>query len=499
MTWDAYADIPNYSPGEWADGYVLPIGFLGTANPISDEHGETLIWWFPSNDTNPPVLSNQNPAPDEINVPRDTNITLEITDVSDGVNKDSVIITIDGYKAWDNDAYQAGFDGYKEIITDGFRYVIDPYVDFNSYELVTMRVQAQDNAIEPNSLDAYYYFRIEDYEPPVLEGQNPSPGQTDINPATNIVLEIIDLGSGVDQSSVVLTVDGYVAWIGDTQQPGFTVTKDTIIDGYRYTINPDNNFPDFKWIVVDVYAEDNPAPIANVLDTSYQFKTWDITAPFLTGLYPAENSTKNPRDGYIAFDVVDIESSTIGVSIDAYVDGYLVFDGSTGTFLSPFDDPGSSFTPGTYDGYDGYRVILQKTSDFSSYQLVSIRVVAEDFSGNPLDYTYTFRIEDFEPPTYKVSSVFPPPGTTERDPSTPVEIEIYDKGSGVNPFSINAWISNVHAYDGYTGFASGFDGSITAIMVDGYDGYRIIVNKLSPYPSADTVTVEIYAKDNEGN
>jgi hypothetical protein len=119
---------------------------------------------------------------------------------------------------------------------------------------------------------------------PVLQNLNPASGEPAASIGANVVLEIVDIHTGVAASTVILTVGGTVAWTGDTQQAGFVVTKETIPDGFRYTINPDALFPENSTITIEVYAEDLVSP-PNVLDTSYTFDTV-APAPVLTPVTP---------------------------------------------------------------------------------------------------------------------------------------------------------------------------------------------------------------------
>lgn len=96
-----------------------------------------------------------------------------------------------------------------------------------------------------------------DTTPPALILLRPRNGASDVLANSNILLEIWDTDTGVDLSSVVITINGVVAWAGDTQQTGFIVTKAVIpVGGIRYDINPDSDFPYSSMVVVLVEADD---------------------------------------------------------------------------------------------------------------------------------------------------------------------------------------------------------------------------------------------------
>lgn len=96
------------------------------------------------------------------------------------------------------------------------------------------------------------------------------------------------------------------------------------------------------------------------------------------------------NDTNISFNVLDDASGVVQNSIDAYVDGDLALSNST--FISPFDGPNSSISVVTIDGYDGYNVVLDRSSDFIFEGTKTVRVLANDAYGNTLDDTFTFDI-----------------------------------------------------------------------------------------------------------
>lgn len=112
-----------------------------------------------------------------------------------------------------------------------------------------------------------------DFDPPYLQNQNPAALQTEVVVDTNIDLEVVDDFSGVDDSTVIITINGTIAWTGDAQQPGFSITKSVASpNGYKYEINPDAVFNAGSFVTVEVYAEDfQTVPSVNVMNTFYQF------------------------------------------------------------------------------------------------------------------------------------------------------------------------------------------------------------------------------------
>lgn len=91
---------------------------------------------------------------------------------------------------------------------------------------------------------------------PTLIMLRPKHEESGVRLDSNILLEVWDMGTGVDASTVVINVNEVVAWTGDAQQTGFAVTKTVLANRIRYEINPDSNFKPTEFVRVDVTADD---------------------------------------------------------------------------------------------------------------------------------------------------------------------------------------------------------------------------------------------------
>lgn len=89
-------------------------------------------------------------------------------------------------------------------------------------------------------------------------------------------------------------------------------------------------------------------------------------------------------------------------------------------------------------------------------------------------------------------------GLDDVGKNTLTKIDIYDTQSVVDPTTIDAYINGVSVYSGVSGY-NGTSSSISATTVDGYNGYRLIIDKETSYSSGQSVSVQINAKDNKGN
>ncbi len=108
----------------------------------------------PQPDTNAPYITNLNPADGQVDVPVDTNISLNIIDIGAGVNEGSIQMMINGQ------------DVTGDLIISGnptnYAVVYDPPVDFSFGETIIVQVGVADLANPPNPMDEVIYtFTIE--------------------------------------------------------------------------------------------------------------------------------------------------------------------------------------------------------------------------------------------------------------------------------------------------------------------------------------------------
>ncbi|MGD9209333.1 MAG: hypothetical protein PVI90_01085 [Desulfobacteraceae bacterium] len=431
-------------------------------------------------DTDPPVLSNLSPDDSDINVPVDTTISLDITDVDSGVDVSSVDISVEGVYAWHNDSQQTGFSVVKSSITDGYRYVITPDVSFGSYQTVDVDVYAEDLATTPNVLDTAYSFRTVDTEAPYLTNRDPAPDETGVSVSTTVSLDILDVGDGVDVDSVVIEVDSVVAWQNDAQQTGFSVVKSSVTDGYRYVITPDTAFDPYVYVTIDVYADDL-ATTPNTLDTSYSFQTADSDAPILDNLSPNDSDINVPVDTTISLDILDIDSGVDVDSVSIKVEGVYAWQNDV-------EQTGFSVvkTSVTY----GYRYVITPDTSFGSYQTVDIDVYAEDSAPTPnvLDTAYSFRTVDTEAPY--LANHDPAPDETGVSPLTSIYLDVLDDGDPLNASSVVITIDGTIAWQ-----SDALQNSYTGSKTTQPKGYRYALTPPTPLPMSSLIEVSVQAAD----
>ena len=118
---------------------------------------------------------------------------------------------------------------------------------------------------------------------------------------------------------------------------------------------------------------------------------------------PEPNETGAPIDALVSVDISD--PSGVGIdtaATDVYVNAVLAYDGGGSGFQAGFDGPGSATSA---PDANTLRVVIDPTSNFTSEQLVTIRVVSDDTgAGQPLDSQYTFTTADVAEPQVLAAS-----------------------------------------------------------------------------------------------
>lgn len=494
------------------DNAVWAVGYSGTPQAqIFFWNGST--WALQDDDTagggnyaifglNPdfeaPVLANQNPAPLDTDVDVDTNIYLELTDVGTGINALSVVLTVNGDTAWTGDAAQPGFAVTKTPIANGYSYSINPTARLSEGVTNTIDVYAEDNVLLPNVLDTSYTFDTIN-ELPYLQNLDPFSGENDVPTDSTIRVEVIDDHSGVDEDTVIIEVEGVVAWSGDAQQPGFTVAKTVLAGGYRYVITPDDLLPENTSVDIHVVADDQ-APTPNTLDTTYAFTTIN-NPPYVDNEDPAPLETDVARTKDVSFDLKDVAGGS-GINLSSvriYLEGSLAYNGATDLFQPPYDGTNSERTAIT----DGHHFVLDKVVDWDAYDTVVVRVVAEDNSSNAIDVTWNFQVEDYQGPL--VEPISPLLGSVNVSVGTNITVEVTDESS-INLASLQVEVDRGEGggfelafdYDGSPQFKTGWDGPASEVSNVG-STYTIVIDPTTDFAVSTVIKIRVTALDQFGN
>lgn len=333
-----------------------------------------------------------------------------------------------------------------------------------------------------------------DTDPPVLQNQNPSPLDTGVAIDQNLVLEIVDTGAGLDPSSVVLKVNGATAWENDAQKPGFVVAKDPVVDGWKYTINPDALLPEGLPTTIAVYARD-ASPFPNVLDTSYFFTTGfvDIVGPYLTNQNPAAGGEGTIGQD-IVFEVRDDKTNIDDSQTTIWIAG-------APARINGVDQPGFSVTRVVLSlpfPQKGVRYTVDPAVDFLPSIIVLVRVKTQDSAGPPnvIDQTYSYETTpDVTPP--QLVRLNPAAEEEDVQPTRGVRLSLIDDFQVVD-LSIQIWIRDVLAY--YQGaFRAGFISSVKQVNAEhGFD-FVIVPDPDLRWLRNERVEVRVVAQDTVPN
>lgn len=395
-------------------------------------------------DTTPPYVSWRDPAPGETGVAVDANIMIQIADDADGVDLAALNMIVDGVKV------------IPSITGNPASYTLthNPATYFGYSQVVNITVAAADLAGNPMT-PVYYSFATEaDTTIPYTSGHVPASGDTGVAISTSIVVHVMADGTGVDLSTITMSVEGVPITLDIAGSPAdYTLTYDPPVDfGYSQAVN------------VTVDAADLAG---NVMPTdSYSFTTQpDTPAPYTSGRDPAPGETGVAVDADIVVHVLDDGYGVDITTIVMTVEGVTVTPDITGTA----EDCTLSYDPPV---------------DFGYSQVVDVTIDAEDLAGNvmPTD-SYSFTTQPDTTPPY-VSGRDPSPGRADVPIATNIVLHVLDSGVGVDIATLTMTI----------------DGVAVSLAITGSPAeYTLIYNPDADFDYSQVVKVEVNASDLAGS
>ncbi|MEM6288619.1 MAG: phage tail protein [Bacteroidota bacterium] len=233
-----------------------------------------------------PVLVNRDPGPDELAVPIDASVALELVDPGpDGIDRAATRVWVDGALAFVGGGapeLQPGFDGPDADVVqtaDTLRVVLHPTTFFASEALVAVRVVSA-TVGGAHALEATYSFRIEDRTAPMLVGGQAT-GQHAVDVAFDEAVQVTD-ASGF--SLIPLDFPAVPVTVVAAEADGAMV---------RLTVDPEMT-PDVRYEVVAVGVADlsgNPvlAPYDRVIVQGFRPARPDARRFDLWSMLPKHN------------------------------------------------------------------------------------------------------------------------------------------------------------------------------------------------------------------
>ena len=196
---------------------------------------------------------------------------------------------------------------------------------------------SQDNVVVSEGATTTVDFVLEDNISPYTSDHSPAKDTTSVSRDTNIVVHIKDDGLGVDQSSIVMTVEGSIV------SP--TITGDA--NDYALTYDPPSDFDYDQIVDITIDAQDLASPANVVSRDSYSFAIESASTGDLVGYWKFDNGSGTTA----------VDSSGNG-NDGTLTNGPIWVDGKIGKALS-------------FDGTDDY-VIISDSDNLDGFSAFSI-------------------------------------------------------------------------------------------------------------------------------
>lgn len=212
------------------------------------------------------VVENEDPAPDEMGVEPDKVVAFDLVGDGGVVDPATVEITVAGVVAYTGETSQPGFSVTRTAIAGGYRYETSHTAPFPLYTVIKLEVYAEDTVGNP----AFPSWEFTTVGTPYIAYEAPDPDATGVRRDQVVRVGVMAPDNNIDPTTVEIEIAGVVAYVSETQQPGFTVVREVYYPGYLYHITPDEEFPSSTVISVRAYAEDI---VGRSVDQTWEFTT----------------------------------------------------------------------------------------------------------------------------------------------------------------------------------------------------------------------------------
>ena len=244
--------------------------------------------------------------------PVDTNILWRIKDFGFEFNTETLIFKVNGVPVQDSSNFSI------TAIVGGLQLDFDPPDDFGFSEEVEVFLDIEDTAAPPNA----FIFRckwttVPDTRSPIIINVEPECDSTDVNVRAPVEFDVLDVGAGVDPSTVRLTIEGITVCSGVSFDPitvpgsgsGFHVTFEHLDDPFRFE----------SFVTIGVEATDlSPQRNSSLFVCCFQTEQSEIPTFINFNPDPCESFVDNTTG--LTFEVYGVEDgidiSTLEVRVD---------------------------------------------------------------------------------------------------------------------------------------------------------------------------------------
>ncbi len=421
------------SSGYWFDGDSVRVGFVFSSAGISPSSGDTYVVCVGARDLVPPSYCGPNEG--------DTSCARFIFDL-EGPLARFIVPPESSYTTCNNQRIQAVLtDNYAVSLTsinlrvNGVNYTLaNPELSYTGDSLLTFMPSlpypegmvtvvlwgVTDHVGHPLAGDSVVLHFFTDYSPPVVTSISPPPGDTIMTDRPTFLIGLADSGAGVDDSSIVVTVNGTPFGLSS----GCVSWDDSVVSITPFDCGM--TFDDGDSITVCISASDNPdlCPPNEMADTCWHYII-STSGPLVTLLTPPSGAVSSCNDQNIMFRITDgngVDSASIRLNVNGTI--YTISDPE----LSFYNDT-LEFTPSSLwsDG-DTVVAVLTRADDMVG------------MSSPDVPESVVFVI-DLSPPY--VASLHPPARSGFASAGSTITIVLTDDIAGVNPATINLRIDGL--------------------------------------------------------
>ncbi len=331
------------------------------------------------------------PAPDSLNNPSTTQVSLHLVDASGfGINPVSIKMTVGG---------QVVTPAITEIGTAGslreFLLVYTPAVPFAFDSWVPVTVDARDIGGHAMTTDSYQFEiapanPVPDTSPPTLVSISPTNGATDVATNTAVVFVVEDANS-INKASLSLTVDPASGSATTyTTSTGLNCVPSSTLGWKQATCTlASTSLTPGDVVVLSVEARDENGNQLGPTTSSFT-AGGDQDAPIVATRSPVGGAKDVAVDTPLSLQLQDVGAGIDVSSIRLWIDGSEV----------------SSFSATRLGGTNA-NVVVDYTATWLWSSTVNVRLLASDLAGNPLDTTWSFATDS----GVRVLDASPSPGS----------------------------------------------------------------------------------------